>query len=381
MATQRLAVLHWFPLEYYPPATNLLRYFADRPDWQVAAFTCRNDRGRAAFQHANVQIARCQFPAQQHGVLRKLCSYVSFPLIVFWRLVAFRPDVVLYFEPHSSFPAFLYCLIARRCRLFVHHHEYYEGRAFQERGMRVVKFYHWIERKWLFNRAEWISQTNVDRLSLFRKDHPRVDDSKLHALPNLPPRMWADGENEAWKHGTRGGLRLLYIGALSLRDTFVKNLVQWVRSDGTVGFELDIFSYNYDSETARFLKQCCGDRVRFHDQGIEYDRIPTLARGFHVGLILYKGNTQNYVYNASNKLFEYLAAGLDVWYPKQMLGVKPYARLDRIPRVIELDFENLENVDCGLLRHRGGLPVAPPFESCETTLNVMASRLAGSPDG
>ncbi len=33
----KLAVIHWFPLEQYPPATNLLDYFARQPDWRVSA--------------------------------------------------------------------------------------------------------------------------------------------------------------------------------------------------------------------------------------------------------------------------------------------------------------------------------------------------------
>ena len=43
---------------------------------------------------------------------------------------------------------------------------------------------------------------------------------------------------------------------------------------------------------------------------INYDNLPTTLNKYQVGVILYKGHIPNYVYNAPNKLFEYLAAFL-----------------------------------------------------------------------
>ena len=100
---------------------------------------------------------------------------------------------------------------------------------------------------------------------------------------------------------------------------------------------------------------------------------------FHVGLILYKGTTTNYVFNASNKLFEYHALGLDVWYPAQMLGVSRYAQADRAPRIVQLDFENLESVNFKTLRDRNEIPFAPRKESCESALTPLnKSIVAGA---
>ncbi len=42
--------------------------------------------------------------------------------------------------------------------------------------------------------------------------------------------------------------------------------------------------------------------------------------------------------------FEYLACGLDIWYPKEMIGVKKY-RNDETPRVVEIDYSMLDTLD------------------------------------
>jgi hypothetical protein len=60
--------------------------------------------------------------------------------------------------------------------------------------------------------------------------------------------------------------------------------------------------------------------------------LPQVLSQYDVGLILYRCRTLNFVYNATNKLFEYLVCGLDVWYPPCMLGLKTYARSTIAPR-------------------------------------------------
>ena len=49
----------------------------------------------------------------------------------------------------------------------------------------------------------------------------------------------------------------------------------------------------------------------------------------------------NYVYNAPNKLFEYLACGLDVWFPDVMTGSVPYVTELTYPKVIAVNFTEL----------------------------------------
>jgi hypothetical protein len=93
---------------------------------------------------------------------------------------------------------------------------------------------------------------------------------------------------------------------------------------------------------------------------------------------MYRGNTRNYIYNETNKLFEYLACGLDVWYPKQMLGIKPHARTDIAPRIIELDFERLQDIQMAELRERSGLKFQPFDHRCEDVLSELKGAMLAS---
>ena len=79
-------------------------------------------------------------------------------------------------------------------------------------------------------------------------------------------------------------------------------------------------------------------------RSIEYERLPEKLKNYNVGLILYKGTFDNYKYNAPNKLFEYLVCGLDVWFPDEMTGCHPFINYDTYPRVVNLDFNNLNSI-------------------------------------
>ena len=104
-------------------------------------------------------------------------------------------------------------------------------------------------------------------------------------------------------------LKLVYLRALSLLDTWIDAVVHWICSDQNVACSLDIYAPRLDPETAQFLLSRQGDRLRLHHEGIEYDRLPHVLPQYDVGLILYRCRTINFVHNAPNKLFEYLMCG------------------------------------------------------------------------
>ena len=295
LTIKKLSVVHWFPLEQYPPTTNMLDYFAADTDWPIDAFTCGNDRGLTPYENPGVRIHRRPFPSRSLNRLRRWIAYFAFPFIVY-HLLKIRPGVLLYIEPHSALPAFLYCCLARRCRLFIHYHEYRDRQEYLQRGMRLVRLNHWLEKRFLYRRAEWISQTNADRNRMFREDLPGLDANKLKILPNYPPQFWIEGGRPLWRNCSDQPLRLVYVGAVSLRDTFIGPLIDWLRSsDSPDNVTLDVFSYNNDDETHRFLKASENQSIRFHARGVDYKDIPGLLVDYHVGLILYRANSRDYV--------------------------------------------------------------------------------------
>jgi hypothetical protein len=453
---------------------NLLNHFGQLAGYSVAICTYRNDKGLVEFSAPPIQFSRTQFPNRRLTRFRRLVAFLQFPLVALWKMVCFRPDVVLYIEPHSSFPATLFGIINYRHRLLIHYHEYYEPDHFQSPGMRLIAFYHWFEKKLLFRRAVWISHTNEKRLELFHRDHPSIDPVKLRVMGNFPPASWRKESLEAKKLLVASGellvardklreasgellerpsLRLVYVGSVSLHDTFIGPLVEWILARGDDAVTLDVFAYNADEKTKEFLREAGGGRreaggeleqaggwrleaggeleqaggwrleaggcrlqtsgsglpapesplpspdsglptpisgltppasrlkpaprVRYFEQGVEYDRLPEVLANYDVGVILYRCNTTNYKFNASNKLFEYLACGLEVWFPPQMLGVKPYARDDAFPRVMEVDYEKLDTVDLEKMRDTQGLPDAPPPPCCEDEFEKLLAVMRG----
>lgn len=397
----KIAILHQLPLEYYPPATNAIRYFSEHPDLQVLAFSSENEKDRPGFVNDRVDVRRYRFGKRTDTLFRRWKCSLSWHWQAAKALAEFSPDVLLTFEPHSALAAAIYYRwFLGKARLFIHHHEYYTPADYRQPGNRLTWINHFFERRSLLAQVDWFSQTNHDRLRFFQADHPEVPATKLHVLPNYPPQSWIAESNplrhdsettgtgcqsagfrtgrleaDSAQKGSEKQVRLVYVGSVSLQDTFIGPIVEWLVSNPALGVTLDVFAYNTNRGTREFLQAANGNVVRFHEHGIDYEQLPSLLRQFDIGVILYRCRTVNYQHNASNKLFEYLMCGLDVWYPPTMLGVKPYAREDVWPRVIEVDFENLDSLDLEKLSSREGLPNKPWTETCESQLAILEEEM------
>ncbi len=86
--------------------------------------------------------------------------------------------------------------------------------------------------------------------------------------------------------------------------------------------------------------------------GVNYNELPEILKQYDIGILLYKGHIPNYVFNAPNKLFEYLACGLDVWYPEVMQGCTKYDSTEAWPKVVSLNFKDLCKYDLEKLVER-----------------------------
>jgi hypothetical protein len=371
----RLAVVHWFPIEYYPPATNLLNFLSNEKAITVACYTTHNPKKRKPFKNDNITIVRDDFPSADKSKWQRLLCFLSFQIWTTLRLIATWPKTVIYIEPQSAFPVAAYAAINWRAKIFCHHHEYHDPVQFNRPGMLLARFNHKIEKAFLFRRCVWISHTNEKRMELFKRDIPALNDSVLKILPNYPPKSWLKhGSSTRADAQSSGPLKLVYVGSLSTTTTFIEELVQWVASaNGSA--TLDVYCYNSDSSISKLFEKSNPPHVRFHSEGIEYEAIPNKLVEFDVGVILYKGETTNYAFNATNKLFEYIAVGLDVWYPEEMRGVKPYQDLTTSPRIVEVDFKQSESLSSA----RDNFYPRPPFVAkeyyCEEALSSLYQEI------
>ena len=138
---KKVFILHLLPLEYYPPIINLLRVLEKDNRFEVQVFSTHNQKNRLVFTSRFFEIFRIPYPAYVTHPLLKLGAFIRLaviPLLYIWR---FKPDAIMYIEPHSALPAYLYKRFFRpKAGLFIHHHEYYSPDEFNGPGMASVRF-------------------------------------------------------------------------------------------------------------------------------------------------------------------------------------------------------------------------------------------------
>jgi hypothetical protein len=337
----KVAYVHNLPLEYYPPATNFLDLIGLRQQAEVRVYTTCNRKQRAWYENSALKITRSRPPNPAAASLWRMVVALWWHLRTAISLVVFRPNAIVYIEPHSAIAVYLYRRILRgSARLFIHHHEYYEREDYARPGMRVPQLGNRLERSYLFQRAEWISQTNIDRLQLAQRDNPEIPDAAWHVLPNYPPSAWAGQMQPRPKRPAHLPVRLIYVGSASFEDTYIREIVRSAAAcPGHIA--LHICGYNVAPEVLAWLEKERYSNVTFDANGYDYEDLPAILSAFDIGLVLYKGNTTNFIFNVPNKVFEYIRCGLEVWYPREMAGIRNCQSLK--PGLLrELDFTKLD---------------------------------------
>lgn len=382
---QKLAIIHYMPLEYYPPVTNLIDYIATEHSDKfrhLKIYSCHNIKKRIPYTISSsvkgnpksvANIVRFPFPKDNESSPIRLFKYLYFNLFTIFSLILFKPDTILYYESFSVWPAWFYTkFINRNCRIFIHNHEYASPEWYQ-RSMRLVKQYHKLEKKWLYPKAVWISQTNDERNILFRRDHITVNKAVIKVLPNYPTKKWSK-ENNSIKTSIGTPIKCVYIGSISVKSTYIKEFIKWIINKNGV-FTLDIFSYNLDNETMSFLKSINSDYINFYKDGIEYDSIPNILNAYHVGLILYKPYSENVINCVSNKFYEYYACGLDIWFSHVMISTRQHIQENFLPKIIPVDFENLDKFNWETAISREGLKEEKSAYYCEEVYKELVEAI------
>lgn len=331
----KITIIHDYPISYFPPTMNMVNVLEDRMDVEV--ITTAPDKG---ILYYSPRKARMHIPVHNKktdSTIMRLLKSVWFYLSCFWRLCITKPDAILYYESISALPVYYYKrYINRKVKVMIHYHEYMTPKEYDRPGMRLHKFCLGKEVGYLFDHAEWISQTNYKRVELFRQDYPNIRESFCHILPNYPPKSWWRKE----KTHSGGATKCVYIGSLSSSTTYVREFCEWVKNqNGKVTF--DIYCFNFHQEIKDYLLQLDCKWIQFYEEGVAYDNIPNVLDKYDVGLLLYKANSLNFQWNETNKFYEYLICGLDVWYPKEMLLLHAMNKRKFAPKIIEVDFKDI----------------------------------------
>jgi hypothetical protein len=324
-----------------------------------------------------VRVSRPQRLATDAALPGRVASHVWWHFRAAREIARSDPDVLISVEPHSALATWLYYnVFGGKARLFIHHHEYYAPEDFAGKGMRILRVTRRLERGDLFRRAEWISQTNKHRLRLLRESNPLVTNEKAHVFPNCPPEDWLARAARAPRRTIVNPVRFLYLGSASVNDTFIAEFAEWIsahRSEAT----LHVVGNNISSDVWRKLRALNASNISLDESGWAYDTVAERLSDFDVGVILYRGNTQNFIYNIPNKAIEYLAGGLEVWYPPQMLGMIDFH--DEFPelRLRRVDFTDLPSA-VPAIDLAGAPRTSFPF-AAESALRPLIAAIAETP--
>lgn len=369
MRKQRVAVIHYMPLEIYPPVMNLIRTFNTREGAvPLDIYTTRLNKNIDLFTASpSTHIKRYGVSGNAGSIVTRLARYIHYYLSTFFMLVKTKPDSVLYYDTISSFPAILYKMYRSSSRLFVHYNEYMSPTEYHQ-GMFLVRWFHKMEKK-IYAKTVWLSHTNQERMDLFKADLPNVCIPHQHVIPNFPPANWSNGVTRT---DAQLPVKIIYAGALSMDTMYTQLFAEWImQQKGAVTWH--IYTLNITDEAANYIKSLPADSIRLFE-GVDYYQLPEVLKKYDVGVILYNGHIPNYVYNAPNKLFEYAASGLDVWFPHHMLSSLRYVTIDTYPKIQALNFQHLDNMHLEQIISKKGLSYkAHPF-SCEQALSLLLQK-------
>jgi hypothetical protein len=368
---KKIAVIHFHPLELYPPVMNYIRYIEARAihERMVVYTICPKEEMPLFVSHQDhIQIRRYADPGASKTSLQKLWRYINFYIGVLYHLLAVKPSKILYFETISSFPALVYKMVFKTTELYVHYHEYTSPQEMGTNGMLLTRWFHKLERK-VYPKLKWISHTNSIRMQKFIADNEGTYIANPHILPNYPPKSWHVQRNSEIERP----VRIIYIGALGMESMYVKEFAEWVISrKGEVIW--DIYTMNVSKDAKQYLLSLDTELIKFKG-ACNYYELPQILKNYDVGVVLYKGIIPNHVHAVSNKVFEYLACGLDVWYSQNMTGTDPYRTKDVFPKVLSVDFTALDQFEFEKALGRTGLLFQPSRYYSEEALYPLVSEL------
>lgn len=226
-----------------------------------------------------------------------------------------RPNIILYYDTLSAIPALLYKKLKPRTKVYSHQHEYVSNEEIGN-AKGYYKFLNWFERRNI-QLIDRISHTNQDRIREYLKDISDYSISKVFEWPNYPPKSWfLNGKPKKFLHE-----KFIYVGSLSIDNSYLGDFLEWIEKHESLF--VDFFSHNATENTAKKIldtKNCSLKGT------IEYSSLRDTLPGYEVGLVLYKPHIPNVRFCISNKVFEYLVCGLDVWCPKDIETTYEWAK-------------------------------------------------------
>ncbi len=367
----KVVIIHFLPLEKYPPVMNLIIYLKEVTTFKISIYSTEDKYyKKKLFYSKGVNIYRLGLFYKNQSIILRYINYVVFNLFTFFRLLFTRPSSIICYETLSIFPVYLYKKLFPKIKFFIHYHEYSSLNEISKSSF-YIKWLNSLEKK-IFSKACWVSHTNEQRLSMFKHDYKHILFSDLEVLPNYPPSSW-------YKMGRDKSLiitspvKFVYVGALGMDTTYIREFAEWIKKLNGKAI-LDLYSTNYQKEVLNYLNYLNTPFINFLGEVNYYD-LCFILKEYDIGLVLYNGHIPNYVYNAPNKLFEYHSCNLDVWISEDIKGSFPYITKDTYPKIIAVDFLQLNAFDLNNAIEREGYTFHQGSFYCEDVLGSIKNKL------
>jgi hypothetical protein len=223
--------------------------------------------------------------------------------------------------------------------------------------------------KEFYKNARWVSHTNEFRMDKLKNDIKPITIQHPFVLPNFPPSSW----RRKPKVISNFPVKFVYVGSLSLNSMYAQEFAEWINNqNGRATW--DIYSYNYSEEAKEFFSNLNTRRITLHS-GVSYYDLVSLLEGYDIGMVLYRGVSDNHIFSVSNKVFEYLAAGLSVWFPSEIVGTYEYQTVGTYPMICKLDFSKLESQSIETMLTNDNLIESETRFYCENSLKPLIDLL------
>ena len=337
---------------------NLVDFLSKNYEGKIIVLTTKNNPNNKLSvyrnESSNIIIKRMRFSGS--NLFFRLTEYFFFYLESLFSLFRYNAKTVLYFESISAWSALIYKRIkGKKTNLMVHYHEYIDP-AISEEESSLSKWMHKMEKR-MYPRFSWISHTNGVRLTMFKDDNNlnHLPASIFHVVPNYPSRSWMIGSNNNCLN--EKVKKLVFVGSLGYDNMYLQELVEWLKVHEEE-FTLDVYSYNIDEKSKLLLINSYLKNVRYCD-GCNYDELPEVLKNYHIGLDIYKPYALNHIHGVSNKVFEYLACGLDVWFSTDKHQTLEYIKKDIYPKLVPVNFNQMDSFDYSSAITREGLHYEP----------------------
>jgi hypothetical protein len=256
-----LVIVHFQPLEKYPPVVNFIRFVQQQPDYQkeLHVITTHSGDGKALINFPGVQVHRV-VKWKNRNRIQRLLFYVFFNIKSLWLLLKYRPHKLLYYETLSAFGPWIYKKwINKKSSLYIHYHEYTSVQEYKT-GMALNRWLHEKEKQ-LYPVASWISHTNDDRMKFFLKDIGAPLSLPAYILPNYPFSTWKDIASTVKRNGDQR-IAFVYVGALSMQTMHTQQMAEFLAAHKDKCY-WDIYSDNHTSEAIGFLKALNAPNIFF----------------------------------------------------------------------------------------------------------------------